>query len=71
MIANFRADTRHDVIKYERAGIATFNGRSGSFWTKWAEEGVYLAWVRCGQVFVPGMRPTRADVVDAFNGGLS
>ena len=70
MIANFRSDTRHDVIKYECAGIVTFNHRFGSFWVRWAEEGVDLAWVRCGQVFVPGTRPTRADVVNAFNGGL-
>ena len=43
MIANFRSDTRHDVIKYELAGIATLHGRSGSFWVKWAEEGADLA----------------------------
>ena len=70
MIANFRADTDSDILKYERASIATFNGRSGSFWIKRAEDGAVMAWVSCGQVFVPGMRPTRADVVAAFNGGL-
>ena len=70
MIANFRADTDSDILKYERASIATFNGRSGSFWTKWEEDANTMAWIRCSQVFVPGMRPTRADVVAAFNGGL-
>lgn len=70
MIANFRADTDSDILKYERASIGTFNHRAGSFWIKWAEEGAVMAWVRCGQVFVPGMRPTRGDVITAFNGGL-
>jgi hypothetical protein len=70
MIRNFRTDTDTDHYRYELAGIATFHGRSGSFWVKWTEEGGVMAWVRRGQVFVPGMRPTRADVVDAFNGGL-
>ena len=70
MIANFRADTDSDTLKYECASIGVFNDRFGSFWVKWAEEGAVMAWVRCGQVFVPGMRPTRADVVDAFHGGL-
>jgi hypothetical protein len=37
---------------------------------KWAEEGADMAWVRCGHVFVPGMRPTRSDVVNAFYRGL-
>ena len=70
MIANFRIDTDTDTLKYECASIVTFHGRSGSFWTKWAEEGVDPAWVRCGQVFVTGTRPTRADVVAAFHGDL-
>ena len=67
MIANFRTDTDTDTLKYERAGIVTFNNRAGSFWVRYDEEPG--GWVRCGQVFVPGMRPTRADVVNAFYGG--
>ena len=70
MIANFRADTATDHVKYERAGGATFNGRAGSFWVKWAEDDSVMTWIRCGQVFVPGMRPTRSDVITAFHGGL-
>jgi hypothetical protein len=70
MIANFRADTDTDHYRYECTSIVTFNNRFGSFWIKWAEEGAVMAWVRCGQVFVPGIRPTRADVVNAFDGGL-
>ena len=71
MIANFRADTDSDTLKYECASIGvsigTFNNRVGSFWVRYAEEPG--GWVRCGQVFVPGMRPTRSDVVGAFHGG--
>lgn len=70
MIRNFRADTNTDILKYECASIGTFNNRVGSFWVKWAEEGADMAWVRCGHVFVPGMRPTRSDVVNAFYRGL-
>ena len=70
MIHNFRTDTDTDHLKYKRVSIATFNGRSGSFWTKWEEDTNTMAWIRCGQVFVLGMRPTRADVITAFNGGL-
>ena len=67
MIANFRTDTDTDTLKYERAGVATVNNRVGSFWARYAEEPG--GWVLCGQVFVLGLRPTRADVVDAFMGG--
>lgn len=68
MIANFRIDANIDQIKYECASVATYNNRFGSFWTKWVQENGGM--VRCGQVFVPGMRPTRSDVVNAFDGGL-
>ena len=70
MIRNFRIDTDTDHYRYERASIATFNNRFGSLWVKWAEDDSVMTWIRCGQVFVPGMRITRADVINAFNGGL-
>ena len=68
MIRNFRIDTDTDHYRYERASIATYNNRFGSFWVKWVQENGGM--VRCSQVFVFGMRPTRSDVIAAFNGGL-
>lgn len=48
--------------------VTMLDGHTGSLWTKWAKDDG--AMVFSGQVFVPGVRPTRADVVNAFEGGL-